>query len=351
MSLVRSNIHFREKLYEVNNGQIKGSEDVLFFQARRDGTNIFVYNGTEIDGNVKEYAAVYAVSGKPAVILHQNGKDVVFFDGNMSRPYDEIPTTWTYRNNGTVLDFVARDQNKYYIVEAGGKEYGPYDQVLASYVMNTRYAHVVQDGGSQSVVIQGVKGPAFDSISSLTIIDDDAFYIGKRGSKMFVIKNQEELGEYDTVWIPPPSKYTPQRPFVVSQDGNAAYFTVQNQTTALIVNGKIASNSFDEVSWALKDDKSAFWKDGKPVFVGRKNGRYLVVVGFEEGKQYDEIQSVAIVDGHLVYIARDAGKEFIVIDGVEGTRYDSVSPFRQLCDKIGFTVNDKNKVYLVQIPL
>ncbi len=333
------------------------SFDMLVFSVGRNHKQHLVIGDREIETNETSLHGgfqpeFYLADNKVVWEDEINGKHRVLVDGAPSREFDDIRITYNHDNSALAYDALVG--NEVFFVEAGKKEYGPYDKGNLTFpgtnhilLNDSSYAHVGRRNGKEFIVVHDKEGPEFDKITSLTPIGSNVYYIGAKNGKLFVMKNEQVVGEHEQVYVPS-SKYT--RPsFIVDINGTPAYFIEENGKKVLIF-GDEKGTPYDEIYWELENyDGKVLINDGKPVYHGKIGDDWFLVVGLDPSLPYYGGGKVIIVDGKLTYVAEENGQEWVVSGGLKSKKYHNIVGLNEVCGKITFQVGTNKKYQLFEL--
>ncbi len=238
--------------------------------------------------------AVFSTEGRHvAITTIKDGKAVVFFGSEMSKPYENV------------RDLVFRS------------DYGD-------------YAFVAGKDGKESVVVNGESGKSYDGIGKPFFAPDGRLiYEARANDHWIIVAGKHKSAPFDS---------SNPRPVMVS-DGKRLAFTELHRDTkknnlrvcSLDLKDCVRGKSYDSVSEFTSDSSRSHLayvvgKDGKKTVVTVDFGQPNIVE--KEGRWYDEVSIVSFSDrgDHLAYLAKTENKTILVKDGLEVPidKYDTV---------------------------
>ncbi|MBC8874265.1 MAG: PD40 domain-containing protein [Planctomycetes bacterium] len=223
-----------------------------------------------------------------------------------------------FSSDGCRLAYVTYGSRGVRVVVDGQK--GPeYDSIGQGTLVfspdGSRVAYTAWKGKRQVLVVDGQEGPEYDGVSASGFSSDGkrVAYTAWKGKKRVAVINDQQGAEYDAIGEGMP---------IFSPNGKrVAYVAGRGDKWLVVVDGQ-EGPEYDGVS----EGSPVFSPDGKHVGYGaRKAEKWLVVVDGREGAEYDGIgksEPVFSPDGkHVAYTARQGSKWLVVIDDQEGPEY------------------------------
>lgn len=180
-----------------------------------------------------------------------------------------------------------------------------------------RIAFRIEDGKKQIVVVDSIKGNAYDIASSPIFSPDSRrfAYVAHQGKKTFlIIDNKVELtldstSTISSVVFSPTSK-------------NIAYVLIKDKKASLVYKG-VSGKPYD----AINENSISFSSDSRTVMYSAKSGnKQLNIIGKKEGPLYETVGFPIISpDGkQSAYWATRNGKTFMVLNEKESKPYSSI---------------------------
>lgn len=213
---------------------------------------------------------------------------------------------------------------------------------------HTTYVYLAQHGVLKQrffVVLNGVKGPEYDDVSSLQVGTglDPIVYAAKRGGRAFLVVNGAEQrrhhsGKVFNLGLSPDGKHT-------------AFTTNTNSRWVVVVDGEESGGKWDDTR------KPEFSPDSKhTAYIGerleRKNKMsiHILLDGKDVGQYEQAIDLKFSPDSdHLRYLAQQNSECFAVIDGLEKRHYKGIGllTFSPSNARVAYVAQEDNKRFLV----
>ncbi len=218
-------------------------------------------------------------------------------------------------------------------VSLGKQHPGEIKQTLTLSPDNKRVAFVAQGVGGEFVVVDGVAGKHYATITrdpinesgiSLPIVFSPdsrrVAYVAKRGGKYLVVHEGKESAEYDFVYTGAPH---------FSPDSRRLVYTARRGGKFFVVVDGVEGKAFDQVT------HPEFSRDGRRVAhaATRNEQKLFVVDGVEFDENDSKGQQIFYGQGRLIRTIKRGDKELTLIDGVEGKPYDSIGCFKISADQ------------------
>lgn len=312
-------------------------------------TDIMVLGDKEL-GKYNSINSFVNVNGKLAYVAGISYSQKVIFDGKELKYEPDSGLV----SVGDKVAFLAVKPEKYYGLQTFQIALG--DQIIGSEYQTV--SDLADIGGKLAyiatkkdvwppkkvLVIDGVEIPFDVSISYLANLMDiggKVAYVGNdKGPPEYTLYNQEIVDGRTIKWpsFPDADKYGP---FLFFDGRRGKVYPGSEIRNIIDVNGKPAFEVFkssnDEgarVNVVVYDNKESnpeyeSWGPvnvgGKIAFTTKKNGKYVAVLDWVEGKEYDEIFDMKNIGGHLAYTASDKDGMFVVFDGKEGKHYKNIA--------------------------
>jgi roadblock/LC7 domain-containing protein len=199
----------------------------------------------------------------------------------------------------------------------------------------TSVVYGVKNGKKQQLVINGKKGPLFDSVHSpiFSPSGTDLVYAARSNNKWnWVFANGKTLdaGEASQIiWV----TYAPGK-------NNIAYVMKKENRSYLVYKGK-KSKGYDDID----QNSIRFMNTGnKPIFIAKLGNKQLVVADGIESEPFERVQyAVSSSDGkRIAFLATVAGKNYLVVDGQKKGPYEEVG-------SVTFSQNGKHIAYQAKV--
>lgn len=263
----------------------------------------------------------------------------VFTNGRKSPSYSHI-TNYAYNERLGHLGFIADKADGSQAVVYNGEE-KPVPAGVRAYNMampyegaEPRYGYEIEKDEKYGVVIDGEQSKWYDSVNRVQFSPDGAhaMYEAREGEQEFVVFDGKESKRYGRVTLVPDSWAGGRSAFQAeSYCPQDIPGLAQSCPVFMVMNGKEGPTyrSIGEFSTKASPDNTKF------AYVGiKENGKRVLVVDGEAGKEYDSIDGklnhygmdfFTPIGNKLIFKAQVGDKHFMVVEGKEGKAYDYIT--------------------------
>lgn len=263
----------------------------------------------------------------------QRDKWRVFRDGTPGRTWDAV--RWhRFSPDGAHLAYEARENGQYFVVldEKEGEHFSGIDYPFQFSPDSARLGYVATiEKGKQCVVIDGKRGPVFDTVfpTSFTFSDNSLHfaYAGRRGDRCSAVKDGEEVLQADEMVMDsgPGKTLWP----ILSPDGSRMACAVRRGGQWWMVLDRVESSPWDSIlDLSLEGPSAGFSPDGKHFSYAaeRKDKRFVVIDEKENPGAWFYGATFSPDGNHAAFVrASESGASnnwwAVVLDGVMGKKF------------------------------
>jgi len=183
--------------------------DKVFFAAQDNGGKFMVVDGKEHDRHDDISNAAITASGTLIYSIRQGDKYPVLVDGKPVNVHTNFVGNIILSSDGMHYAYAVRDEvsEKYSVIMDSRELPGRYDGVGNLIFSKTNIlAYSVQEAGSFRVILNGLGGRNYASISNLNFINgsDQLWYLAKKetsqGKKEVLVAGKKEFGNYEQIF-------------------------------------------------------------------------------------------------------------------------------------------------------
>jgi WD40 repeat protein len=310
-------------VFVLNHEEIRTNEEVYRFNSPRlEAPNLDLLERPVVfSRDSKHFAYCVGVGDKVAVVR----------DRSKESEYDELRSRPAFSFDSQHLAYSAR-RGTNYIVVVDGIEGPVYEDVgLVGFSPDGRLAYFAIRARKRFLVLDGREGTPYEEVGTHIAWSADgsrfAYRAGRAGHSFAVIDGKESEELFDDRCVVG---------FGFGAKGRSVAYTVSRgeDRWILVVDGKMGP-VWDGIRMSgyfpcgEETNYNWFSPDGRVIYMGRKSGKFHLIIGEETGKPYDDLGTVAFsADGKHTAVAAAAGKEFfVIVDGVEGKHYPITGVF------------------------
>lgn len=297
-------------------------------------------------------------AGRELVVLSRCGEEFVRVDGEEHASFRSIDRSTLTSSEGQLI-YVAADEDGSFIVREGRVVAGPfaaiarlerlsssafaavevaegrarvhivgpgetlhhawYDAILEDSLLATPTggsAYVAQLGGKDCVVVDGRLDRCFDGVSALTVTRSQIAYLGRQGSRSYVVRGATLFGPYEDV-----------AGLYASPHSERAVALLRTDDAWFVDDGVERSEPYERLGEVhlTSARRTVFWaRNGEQEFV--------VIDGIAFGP-YEQVKDRAITIGadgvSVAYVVRANGRDVLHVDG---TPYGPAAPFQRIAE-------------------
>lgn len=244
-------------------------------------------------------------------VVQESDHQRVIVDGVRRAAYSSV-AAWSLQTAGSRIVHAARLGHDWVVVDAG-RPSARWDGIGELAVSGDRTAYVAERGGRWQVVVDGVAGPAWQSVLAGTLrfspTGAHLVYVARDASGAHVVVDGAIGPAWDAV-----------AHLVFSEDGaHAGYIARSGDDVMVVVDGELGPRHREVARLRLVG--------AQPVYAARDAGGWSVVAA-EVSPPYREVRTIVTAGGHAAWIARDDDGELVACDGAIAARASAIDPAR-----------------------
>jgi hypothetical protein len=295
----------------------------IAYTARRKGLQFIVADGTEGKG-YEPWNNMYPIfspdSKRIAFMARRDNGTMMVIDGVEGKPYQSLetqPPPTGFSPNSKRSIYAAEVAKNQWAVVVNGVEGKTYDLVASVQFSpdSQRVLHQASRGNDSFVVVDGIEGPAFKTVS---LFSGDAHF-SPNSKRVAYVAEPKRLNRFKRVMVVDGvlgKEYDDIEfvPRIFGPDSNHVVYTAKvGDKQCVVINGK-EGPLFDRI------ERFHFSPDGKHVAYSGSRGKGVVTIC--DGKEVAKGTAVFSPDWqHMAYVASKGWGWLVVCDGKEGPRH------------------------------